>query len=187
MKPELDKALCEKYPKIFADRNAPVTETPMGFGFECGDGWYDIIDALCSNIENRLYNNRMRLEAVAKDTKHREMAANNDWSFLYSRSAMFPEWLEDPKNLEQKKMRYLMPRPEWMNEIQEIPEVVATQVKEKYAGLRFYYDGGDEYIQGLVDMAESMSLRTCEACGKPGKQRGTGWIYTACDEHADHQ
>jgi hypothetical protein len=28
-----------------------------------------------------------------------------------------------------------------------------------------------------------MSAVTCEECGAPGKRRGGGWVYTACDEH----
>jgi hypothetical protein len=66
----------------------------------------------------------------------------------------------------------------------EIPQVVAEQVKEKLGGLSFYYRGGDEYISGLVSMAQSMSYVTCEICGSPGKPREGGWIKTLCDEHS---
>lgn len=51
MKKELDEALCAKYPKLFRDRNAPMTHTAMCWGFSCGDGWYDIIDRLCDKIQ----------------------------------------------------------------------------------------------------------------------------------------
>ena len=57
------------------------------------------------------------------------------------------------------------------------------QVKEKFGTLRFYYTGGDDEISGMVRMAESMSGVVCEECGAPGKRRGGGWIYTACDAH----
>lgn len=63
-------------------------------------------------------------------------------------------------------------------------QVEAVQVKEKFGGLRFYYNGGDDYIRGLVDMAESMSYRTCELCGKPGRNTKGGWVNTFCPEHA---
>ena len=69
----------------------------------------------------------------------------------------------------------------------EYVPVVATQVKEKYGGLRFYYNGGDDYIEGAVSMAEYMSEMTCEKCGKPGKVRGRSWMYTACDEHTRNE
>jgi hypothetical protein len=52
MSPELDKKLCEKYPKIFRDRNGTIRETCMAWGFSHGDGWFNIIDALCSSIQH---------------------------------------------------------------------------------------------------------------------------------------
>jgi hypothetical protein len=66
-----------------------------------------------------------------------------------------------------------------------IPQVVVTQVKEKFGTLRFYYNGGDDIIDGMVRMAEGMSGCTCEECGKPGGRRSGGWIVTLCDEHAE--
>lgn len=63
------------------------------------------------------------------------------------------------------------------------PDVVVTQIKEKFGGLRFYYDGGDDVVDGMVRMAESWAGRSCEECGAPGKSRSGGWIQTLCDEH----
>jgi len=54
MSPELDKKLVEKYPKLFANRYGNVMETAMCWGFECGDGWYNILDVLCSNIQHHI-------------------------------------------------------------------------------------------------------------------------------------
>ena len=61
--------------------------------------------------------------------------------------------------------------------------VVVRQIKEKFGGLRFYYDGGDPAVAGMVTMAESWAARTCEVCGNPGKSRSGGWIRTLCDHH----
>ena len=66
----------------------------------------------------------------------------------------------------------------------EIPQVVVAQIKEKFGGLRFYYDGGDDKISGLVCMAESWAYNTCETCGQPGELRHDGWLKTLCDRHA---
>lgn len=66
-----------------------------------------------------------------------------------------------------------------------IPQVTVQQIKEKFGGLRFYYDGGDDVIDGMVNMAESWANHTCEECGKPGRYREGGWIKTLCDEHAE--
>jgi len=131
MREELDKELCEKYPEIFRDRHAPVTQTPMGFGFECGDGWFDLIDALCKRIQNYI-----------------------DW-----------------------ERKYPPPHDE------KIEQVVASQVKEKFGGLRFYFDGGNDVIRGMVMMAEEMSYNICEECGNKGRIRANGWVTTRCFEH----
>lgn len=54
MNSELDAKLVEKYPKIFSDRFGIPQETLMCFGFEHGDGWYNIIDKLCENIQSHI-------------------------------------------------------------------------------------------------------------------------------------
>lgn len=78
----------------------------------------------------------------------------------------------------------------WQNEQKEkygrgvgCPTVVVVQIKEKFGGLRFYYDGGNDKVDGMVRMAESWAAHSCEECGRPGTRRNTGWIKTLCDEH----
>ena len=66
---------------------------------------------------------------------------------------------------------------------QPVKQVVVEQIKEKFGGLRFYYQGGDEQIHGMVRMAESWASRSCEECGNVGKRQGDGWIRTLCDFH----
>lgn len=55
------------------------------------------------------------------------------------------------------------------------------QTKQKFGGLRIYYDGGDEYIRGVVHMAEAISYCVCEECGNKGKPNKGGWISTLCE------
>lgn len=50
MKLELQNKLFEKYPDIFKLRSLPLDQSCMCFGIECGDGWYGIIDWLCSQL-----------------------------------------------------------------------------------------------------------------------------------------
>ena len=69
----------------------------------------------------------------------------------------------------------------------QVPQVTIAQIKEKFGGLRFYYDGGNDIIAGMVSMAEAWASKTCETCGKPGQQRSGGWIKTLCDEHEDER
>jgi hypothetical protein len=74
-------------------------------------------------------------------------------------------------------------------QLKQVPEacsqVVAIQVKEKFGTLRFYYSGGDDVVNGIERMAESMSAVMCETCGAPGRSRRGGWIQTLCDAHAE--
>lgn len=119
MRDELAEKLYTKYPEIFVNRE-------NFWGFECGDGWYDLIDSLCSQITFHL--------------KHNAKPGTEQF--------------------------------------------VVSQVKEKFGGLRFYGDGGDDKIHHFIWFAESFSHRVCETCGAPGKTRSGGWIYTSCDQHA---
>lgn len=64
-----------------------------------------------------------------------------------------------------------------------VPQVTVEQIKEKFGGLRFYYQGGDDEISGMVRMAESWADVACEECGGIGKRRSGGWIRTLCDKH----
>jgi hypothetical protein len=58
----------------------------------------------------------------------------------------------------------------------------ASQVKEKYGGLRFYMTIQSDEMSDLIHEAEKKSIKTCENCGKPGKIRGKEWVFTRCDE-----
>lgn len=64
-----------------------------------------------------------------------------------------------------------------------VEQVVVEQIKEKFGGLRFYYQGGDDNVHGMVRMAEAWADHSCEECGAPGERRSGGWIRTLCDKH----
>ena len=72
----------------------------------------------------------------------------------------------------------------WDKEKQEWkhpPQLTCTQMKEKFGGLRFYYDGGDDLIEGMVVMAEYLCDITCQDCGSEQDIGQTkGWVSTLC-------
>lgn len=178
----LDQKLCEKYPKIFANRHADMRTTAMCWGFEHGNGWYNIIDQLCSNIQHHIDWRIKTRESNIAFNEALEKALAGDKSALveyYTKGKEPSEWTlaRVDADVELGALRTIEP---------EIPQVVAEQVKEKFGTLRFYYDGGDDYVQGLVSMAESMSSITCETCGTLGRIREGGWIRTLCDFHAEN-
>jgi len=67
-------------------------------------------------------------------------------------------------------------------EFDETVQVRVAQVKEKFGTLRFYVDNGNREVGAAIQLAESLSARTCESCGSPGRTRSGGWIKTLCDE-----
>lgn len=73
------------------------------------------------------------------------------------------------------------------NHLEQKPEcepVIGLQTKEKFGTLRYYCQGGDDYIQGVIRFAERMSAHVCEECGAPGILRHENyWLKTLCDKH----
>jgi len=128
MNRELQEELYQKYPEIFKQKDLSPQETAMCWGLSCGDGWFNLIDELCGNIQNRLEN----------------------------------------VNRNKPQEEHLICQ--------------AVQVKEKFGGLCFYIYGGDDYISGAIDLAESMSYYTCSQCGNKAtnSKKDRGWIYTLC-------
>ena len=124
MKKEKEKELVNKYPNLFRDYCGDMRTTCLAWGFECGGGWYDLIDSIGKRL----------IEL----------------------------------NLEDK--------------------VIAVQVKEKFGGLRFYYNGVHlsdiefDKVRSIIDKAEEESYSTCEVCGDKGEVRGDGWLKTLCGD-----
>ena len=52
MNKTLDNFLSENYPRIFIERSLSPKESCMGRGFECGNGWFPLIDLLCHKIQS---------------------------------------------------------------------------------------------------------------------------------------
>jgi len=121
MNEQLINQLIAKYPKLFSHYQF----------LECDDGWFDLIDRLCWQIDEHC---------------------------KYPGHGFHKEEREDK-------------------------EVYVVQIKEKFGSLRYYLNQNDDYIMGLVSMAESMSAIICEVCGEKGKSRKGGWIKTLCDQH----
>lgn len=78
MRDELDDLLVQKYPKIFRDRNKSMQETCMCWGFTHGDGWFEILDAACANIQSHVdWKRRQHSELTDEefDEQHQVVAA----------------------------------------------------------------------------------------------------------------
>lgn len=169
MSPSLDKYLCERYSAIFADRNKPMTETCMCWGMECEDGWFHLIDTLCESIQHQVDNPQwVPKKGVLWSLKR---GWNNVVKVLF-KNDMF------------SRIRYKL---SFMDQYEEPPhvQVVASQIKEKFGGLRFYVNGANSEINNIINFAEHLSYHICEECGKMDETVvcfGKGWIRTLCYE-----
>lgn len=68
-------------------------------------------------------------------------------------------------------------------ESNNISYISINQIKEKFGGLRFYFYGGDDRIEGMVWLAENLSYSICENCSKFATIRNVdGWLTTLCDD-----
>jgi len=195
MKPELRDKLYEKYPKIFRQKDLSIRESCMSWGFECGDGWYNLLDTLCSAIQWRIDENSPR---VCTTPFYRKIW-NRFLIIIENRVRLFGF---KHNGLDNTKKSYSMGEYESRSHLTKacehftyylqkkscntyktipIPQVEAVQVKEKYGSLCFYYSGGDEQIDGMIQMAEQISGIICEVCGSPGEICSrNGWLKILC-------
>jgi hypothetical protein len=170
MSPELDAKLCSDYPEIFQDRYADPGTTALCWGFECGDGWYPLIDQLCRNLT-------ADARALYKDIAHLEKQLE-----ITDRSSWQPWQLEYYTNENLEQRRQLL-----AEALKKVPR--AVQVKEKFAGLRFYVHSATPEQYQLIEFAEALSYRICECCGSMKDTRAyrMGWWKTLCPDHAQKQ
>ena len=173
MDKELQQQLFEKFPKLFKERNLPMSQTCMCWGLEVGDGWHDIIQNMCHCIQSHIDNARENRVYAIKFNR-----ALTRWKERRDDRGLIHYFRGNGANIEQFKNSELRVLAE------KCSQVVFSQVKEKFGTLRIYYSGGDRYVDGVLRMAEVMSAVTCEECGHPGKQMGKGWIVTRCKKCA---
>jgi hypothetical protein len=153
------------FPKMFVGKYG---------GVAVGKGWFNLLRVLCQNIQSHIdWKNKCRQREVDKFNA-REQGYDVLLKF-YSGGMREPSDYEIEQAQETMKTGVVIPP--------EVPQVTLDQVKEKFGTLRFYYTGGDDYISGLVSLAESVSGITCEECGDAGEGRNGGWIRTLCDKH----
>lgn len=118
MKEEFQQKLINDFPHLYSETKLSPQESCMHWGFECGDGWFNLIYELSKEI-----------------TKI------------------------DPK-------------------------CKASQVKEKFGGLRFYCKTSLIEVDNIIDKYECKSYHICENCGKDGssKKEINGYLSTLCKD-----
>ena len=57
------------------------------------------------------------------------------------------------------------------------------QLKEKFGSMRFYYHGGNDEVDKIIDKYSVLSENICIHCGKPDVyMTDKGWMYPCCKE-----
>jgi hypothetical protein len=165
------KRLQEKHPRSFKNVYCSIS---------ISEGWYHIIESLCSNIDHHI--------KWKRDQRARELLRNRAikrgpeavLKFVTTKGKNPSEW--DMERAEEVMNDGIVEPSKYVKYVE------VHQIKEKFGGLRFYYEGGDDQVHGMVRIAESWAAHTCETCGERGKLRHGGWVRTLCDKHeAEYQ
>lgn len=69
MSPELQNKLFDAYPELFSNRNKSPRESCMAWGIEFGDGWYDLLSAVCWRISQHEENIADRVRIRTQNEK----------------------------------------------------------------------------------------------------------------------
>ena len=163
------KEMAEKYPRYFGEG------TRYG-GFAIGEGWYHIIHQLVAEIDHYTkWRRNMRAYDLQLERTRRK-GYDAVLNFITRKSGRVNDWDRERAEDIMNGARGITPKVEWIR---------VEQIKEKFGGLRFYYQGGNDEISGMVRMAELWAGHSCERCGNKGQRRQGGWVRTLCDTHED--
>lgn len=190
MSPELTHKLLKRFPVLYQDYYSPMSQTCMCWGFECNDGWFDIIWQLSLAIEDELGYSWLQKDWLL--TKKRWAKYWNRFIYWASPVRKFTRIQEGTGiNGDPIRIRFEPgpePRFNFLKKLMWFPQTgfAVTQVKEKFGTLRVYSPGNDRIFR-YIRWADLLSGETCETCGKPGRVRGGGWLYCSCIDHAEEQ
>ena len=160
MDERLEKKLVESYPKIFRDYGGDMRYTCLCWGIECGDGWFELLNNMCHDVVK--LSKGKNIQVVAHQVKEKfgglrfYFGIESDYTIL---------------NRLDSKIRSLM-----FSCKLGIPYWKIINFRRKF------WKTTEEKISDRIEQAEWKSETTCEACGQPGKIRGGGWVYTACED-----
>ena len=139
---EYDKHMCERFPKIFRERNLPMNQTCMCWGFDIQRGWYKLVEELCEKLQ--LIDDTVGFEVVAVQVKEK-----------FARVCFYFNVIQGPN----------------------------CKITDKDEQLKWY-----NIISDIVDHAEAKSYHICEECGNYGEVRNDFyWIQTLCDKHYEEE
>jgi hypothetical protein len=183
MNKELTQRLVKRFPVLYQGFYDSMQETCMCWGFEHGDGWFEVIWQLSLAIEEELgYTRFQKWRFLAKKRWAKR------WNKLvYKISPVVHDKTKMVKGDDNVYRHVIIekakPRLPWLKRFVWFPYTgfAVMQVKEKFGTLRFYCPTTPQ-IAKFVRLAERLSGVTCEDCGKYGELETSGWWNVRCDE-----
>lgn len=199
MNQENTKKLVERFPVLYQEFHDPMSTTCMCWGFDHGDGWFDIIWELSLAIEDEIgYTARQKKLFLLKKKYSRKW---NDFIYKLSPPVQDETELVGKGSKEEPYRRVVTkkihPRDQWLKDlfVRYLPDRsdnfqsrighwqrlgikalvwhpdtgYAVSQVKEKFGTLRFYAPGNERINRLIRFAEIMSERTCEDCGDYGK------------------
>lgn len=180
MSPSLDKQLCEKYPKIFTDRFSKPNESPISFGIQCGDGWYRIIDMLCTAMS---YSYSTAVKIDKEDAiKYGIESPTDEAGERYYLTIEAPQVIVDQVKEKFGTLRFYY-------HLKFDQKIIELRKTGKYSDIQKVINEYHHYFDGMVHMATTLSAHTCEITGKEGEMHVSnggkdGWYKVLNCEYA---
>jgi len=197
---EFEQRMTKTYPLLYSDMYGDPRHTCMAFGFDIGPGWYPMLEEMSAKLEPLIREEYAKSMLTQTECSFCCRPKKWHWLFFIINTVKYfflNKWIaikKMPREIKRsrclninpwdsvkwllfkskhykacKKFRYSCPQ--------------ATQVKEKFAGLRFYMTWETDEIDKIIGEYEEKSYTICETCGQPGKvRRDKAWIVTLCDK-----
>lgn len=212
-----EKKLMNAYPSLFR-KGADGNILRPDCGVSCPEGWHRIVTTLCDCIDKYVKNSEHLtqkyvlwfklkmwfykniispiLKAIHCRVDPYELYRPESPSKKYTSWVVYPHVREMVESKHRRRLKIANKisiisswfRPHYKYNRQSIPPVCIDQVKEKFGVLRFYCEGGDDTIRGMIRLAEHMSSITCEITGDHAslckKSKGLAWYKTLSPEQA---
>lgn len=147
------------------------------FGFECDDGWYDILHSAFYLLYTRYSTALVYEKTVVNNLKNFGKYYENYHSLhslTWPNKDLYHHLLDSIQKAKKETLKLK----------RKLPKI--DQVKEKYGSLRIYYTGGDQYATGIISFAEYLSETTCEICGQKSRISST-YKKSLCEDHANRR
>lgn len=88
MKHELEQQLYKDFPKLFKQRDLPITESAMGWGIDTPDEWYSVIYKACNLIQGHCDSIEEQIEFTQIKEKFGQLRMYCSGSDAYTRGVI---------------------------------------------------------------------------------------------------